>query len=276
MNRSFVICCCLLVASACAEATDGTAGPPEEEFAGITLSGLRWSFTWDIEDIDFSEGRWATTNDQGVTFTVETGWLSSYSAALAPCFAEEETEWARRGLIERLLGIRTARADHGVDIDPSALTGPIVEDLAGLTSTDSARLSFGPTDYCQLHYLIARADADTADPAPGVPMSLVTLRLNGHWTNGDEGGDLEVESSFNYGALFSLDGRAESPPRGHAQIEIRRNASLLFSGIEPNLLSENELAWQITKNLVDSTDLLLKEADFSDETEILSIQGQRK
>jgi hypothetical protein len=265
MNRSFVICCCLLVASACAEATEDTSDPLEEEFAGITLSGLGWSFTWDVDGIDSSEGGWSTTNDQGVTFTVESGWLSSYSAALAPCVAEEETEWARRGLIERLLGIGTALADHAVDIDPSALADPILEDLAGLQSSDSVPLSFSPTDYCQLHYLIARADAETTDPAPGVPMSLVTLRLNGHWTDGEDGGDLQVESSFNYGALFSLEGLAESPPGGQAQIEIRRKASLLFSGIEPNLLSENELGWQITKNLVDSSKFLFEEADFSDE-----------
>ena len=263
MKHAFVVCCCLLVVSACAGTTEEDLPAPAEAFAGIELSGLRWVFSWDLEGVELAEGSWSTTNDQGVTFTVESGWISSYSAALTPCVVETEPEWVSRGLIERLLGIRTARADHAVEVDPSALAAPVLEDLSALQSSDSIPLSFGLMDYCQLHYLVARADAETEDPEPGVRMALVTLLLNGHWSDGEDSGELQVESSLNYGALFSLEGIGESPPGGEARIELRRAAALLFSGVEPSLLSEAELAWKITKNLVDSTEFLLNDAEFS-------------
>ena len=261
MNRSCLLCCCLLVVSACSETTEATTDPPNEEFAGLSLSTLRWSFTWDLDDIVVSEGGWSTTNDLGITFTVTSGWLSSYSAALAPCLVEEEAEWASRGLIERFFGIGMARADHAVDIDPSSLPSPILEDLVTLAPSQSPFLHFEETLYCQLHYLIARADVATPNPTPETSMSLVTLRLSGFWEDGATSGPLDVESSFNYGALSSLDKATIPPPNKEVLVELRRSAASLFSGVSPSVLSPEELAWKVSQNIVDDTECILNEAE---------------
>jgi hypothetical protein len=265
MKNTCVVGCFLLLLSACAGESEEDSPMSEEVVAGIELSGLHWTFSWDLDGIEVDEGSWSTSNEAGVTFTVVSGWLSSYSAALTPCVTEEQDEWANRGLLERLLGIRAAWANHAYDIDPSALAAPILEDLLLLESSDSTPLSFGPTHYCQLHYLVARADPETVDPEPGVRMSLVTLLLNGYWSDGEDSGELQVESSLNYGALFALEDIAASLSGGEARIELRRSASALFSGVEPSAMSEAEVAWKITKNLVDSTELIFDAEDSSSE-----------
>ena len=96
-------------------------------------------------------------------------------------------------------------------------------------------------------------------------MSLVTLRLDGQWSIGQETGELLVESSFNHGALFDLKGLSSPPSNGQALIELRRDAAALFEGVDPRTVSENQLAWQLTENLVGSTELLFEGADFSDQ-----------
>jgi hypothetical protein len=262
MNRSCLLCCCLLVVLACSETTEDTTDPPNEDFDGLRLSALRWNFTWDLDSVAISPEGWSTTNDLGVTFTVTSGWLSSYSASLAPCLVEEEVEWAKRGLIEQFFSIGTARADHAVDIDPSSLPSPILEDLVTLEPSQSSSLAFEETLYCQLHYLIARADIGTPDPSPETSMSLVTLRLGGFWEDGAASGPLDVVSSFNYGSLSSL-GEATAPPStNQVLIELRRSAAGLFTGVSPSLLSPEELAWEVSQNIVDGTECIFNEAQF--------------
>ena len=265
MKHAFVVGCFLVFVSSCVGEVEDDMSSSEEVAAGIQLSGLQWAFSWDLDGVKSDGGSWSTSNDVGVTFTVVSGWLSSYSAALAPCVTEEQGELAQRGLLERLVGIRTAWANHAYDIDPSALATPILEDLSALESSASTPLLFGPTRYCQLHYLVARADPETIDPEPGVRMALVTLLLNGYWSDGEESGELQVESSLNYGALFGLEGMAAPLSGSEARIELRRSASALFLGVEPSTMSEAEVAWKITKNLVDSTELILDVADLSSE-----------
>ena len=124
----------LLVCAGC----DGTSGttPATSPVAneGVELTGLTWVLAWDTNGVVLHDNGWSTTNSDGTTFTVDSGGLASYSAELVPCAPSVDDEqvgfetspvWARRNLLERALGISLARADHGVDPDPSALREPI-------------------------------------------------------------------------------------------------------------------------------------------------------
>jgi hypothetical protein len=217
-------------------------------------------FSWETQGITQHEDGWSVTNPGGIEFTVESGWVSSYGAALAPCEAEENL-WAERGLMERILGIGIVRADHGAAADPSALDRPLLEDLSLLESSRSSMLSFEPTEYCQLHYLVARADPDTEAPAPASPMALRTLRIEGSWTAGEDNGLLSIESAFNYGALFSLESATASSAGPAVEIEVRRRLGRLFDDVDPRVQSGDELAWTVTRNLVETSEILIVEAE---------------
>jgi len=232
------------------------------DWDGFALSQLSWVFTWETQDITQHEEGWSVTNGDGIEFTVESGWVSSYSASLAPCEAEESL-WAERGLMERVLGIGIARADHGAVSDPSTLESPLLEDLSLLEGSRSSTLYFEPTEYCQLHYLVARADSDAEAPAPASPMALRTLRLDGSWTAGEDSGLLSIESAFNYGALFSLESATASSAGPAVEIEVRRQPSRLFDAVNPQLQSEEQLAWTVTQNLVQASEILIVEAEFA-------------
>lgn len=246
----------LLLATACVPEAASPADDAGEDWNGVQLSSLSWALTWDRSGVEpLADGGWNTTNDLGVQFHVERGWLSSYSASLAPCVTvgDSEQEWARLGLLERLLGIGLARADHSTEPDPSALDEPVLEDLVALDDVVLEELSFETQSYCRAHYLVARADADTPDPATDTTMALVTLRLEGHWSHGDETGPLEVESAFNYGALFELNPESTEGVGPQATVTLERRAARLFDSVEPGAQSTEVLSWQITENLVSDT-----------------------
>ena len=98
MRTTLPLLCFLLVVSACSEGTDGGPEPAADEWGGIDLSGLAWKFSWATAGIELEGPGWSTTNSEGLSFHIDSGWLSSYSTALAPCVTEEGMEWARRGL----------------------------------------------------------------------------------------------------------------------------------------------------------------------------------
>ena len=260
---AFLSLAALLVCTGC----DGTSGttpatsPAANE--GVEIAGLTWVLAWDTDGVVLHDNGWSTTNSDGTTFTVDSGELSSYSAELVPCVPSVDEEqlgfetspvWARRNLLERAFGISLARADHGVDTDPSALREPIVEDVGRLTASRSTPLLISPTTYCGVHYLVAQEGS-------GNSQNGVTLRLEGTWSKGEQSGTLDVASRFNYGALLDLDELSASSFGPEAMVVLRRSPRLLFEGINPTEMSPSGLAWEVTENIVTSSKIHIHEAE---------------
>jgi len=265
-QRLAALSCALLLASAGCESTSELTLPTSPGASeNVELTGLTWVFGWTTDGVSLNDKGWSTTNASGTTFTVESGWLSSYSAEFVPCVPSEQEGpleieaspvWAKRNVLERVLGIGRALADHGVDPDPSALQGPIIEDLGRLTARREAPLAIEPTTYCALHYLVAQEGSSNAQNG-------VTLRLTGTWSKGEQGGSLDVAGAYNYGALLELNELRASSFGPGAVVVLRRSPALLFEGVNPTEMSPSELAWKVTENIVTSSKIDIHEAEIT-------------
>ncbi len=255
----------VLLSTGCGSTSGPALTPSPGTSESVEITGLTWVLAWATDGVVLHDNGWSTTNSSGTTFTVERGWLSSYSAEFVPCVLSEDEEqeefeaspvWAGRNLLERALGISLARADHGVDPDPSAFRGPIVEDIGDLTVSRSGPLSVEPTTYCGLHYLVAQEGSNNAQ-------SGATLRLEGTWLKGEQGGSLDVAGAYNYGALLELNELSASSFGPGAVVVLRRSPALLFEGVDPTEMSPSELAWKVTENIVTSSKIDIHEAEIT-------------
>jgi hypothetical protein len=112
------------------------------------------------------------------------------------------TAWERA--LRQLAPVGLARAGHGDDTDVS-IAGALVEPLH---APATGRLSGvrGERPYCQLHYLVARADDETVTGPEAAWMGRLSLVLAGSWrAPGDAAWvPLELVSDAGYGRLEPL------------------------------------------------------------------------
>jgi hypothetical protein len=224
---------------------DGSEGP------SLELGQVRWELAWTGGPDGTAEaGPGSTTNDLGIAFVVEEGWLVDYSLTLVRC---ADTVAVTPGWLS-LLGVGTALAGHEAYEDPSAITPQWGERLTPLQAKRLARLVFEADRYCGAHWLIARGDAGTrADD--GTDLSGVSMALQATWSVDGDTGVIALDTDFTQGVVLEFPvGLAASPPRA-ASVAVVRDAARWFDGVDPRSMSHDAMAWQILTNLVNGASL---------------------
>jgi hypothetical protein len=208
---------------------------------------------------------WEVTNDLGYRVGVTGGYLVTRSLELVPCNPMPPIALLRE--IGDFLAPHPAYAGHSMIADPSALKNADVESLLNPQSHSPATMYLGPQEYCQAHYLIARADpaatrlptdADMVDktlwlegwfqrPADSrrVPFSVVTAVANGRSFNLPAGADGAV---LNTGSVS-------------AEIIVRRNLESIFDHVDFANMDAKRIGREVLANLIDDTEVELRVQD---------------
>lgn len=254
----------LLQACATDRAVDSgdRAAAPEAVRAdlSLTLRAARWRAGWGLAGADVrSEGGFRTTTDAGYTVTVSEGWLVDYSVTLVPC--DEPTE----SVALRMLGIGTAHAHHGEFDDPSQLEPVVVEEVADgeRPPVDLGGANFPGAEYCGVHWLLARGDADSLAP-DGSSAGGRSLHLVGTWERDGEVGPIQIGTSLAQGMLRTIDDAAVEGIGDGATITIDRQLGTMFDGIDFATAHGNLVDWEVVSNLVEQATVSIECAEVVD------------
>jgi len=244
-----------LLSTGCApvqgEALDLSGTPTFREDVALSLSGVDWGFGW--SGVTPDEDGWSVTNDLGITFSVAGGWLLNYSVTLVRCsetMANASTSWLS------LIGVGTAHAGHETYEDPSEVEAQWGEQLRMLKNGSLGERTFEGDEYCGVHWLIARADADVFGE-DGTELAGTSLSLEGSWRLGGENGDLQLRTDFTQGVVLRFPEHTQGVDGGpsFANLTLVRDASQLFDGIDPRIMNDYAVAWAMLENLANEVEL---------------------
>lgn len=257
--------CALLVLSGCQSADDGDA-PPAAEREPPAAGEVRYVLEWDTDGLEVAaDGSWRVVNDLGIEFTVERGWLTSYSTQLVPCWLVEGTARART-LGDWLWGLigGVAHAGHDDEPDPSLFEVPHVESLIDPQTRVLGTVQGVPSEtYCKAFYLVARSDDDAVDVPTTVPYERVSLYLEGTWRGDGETLPFVLSTNLNLGRNLDLiaDGEALriDPSEAGVEVVFRRRIAGWFEGLDPGLFDDDvALARALMPKLIDAVEAELR------------------
>ena len=243
---------CLVAATLLGACGDDVA---PESTAEQTPGTVSYSLEWDTSGVEpHHDGGWSVITDLGYEVAFESGWLVTYSVQLVPCTTARSPV---RQTIDRALAalnpFQTAWAGHGDDNDVSTTVG-IIEDLAGPTSQLRDQLPMGETEYCGLHYLVARADDEVTERPEGVDLDRLSLRADGSWTSpdGTTNGEFSIATSTGFGVILDLPGGAIIGDDDAPELAITRTLSASFDGVDFESASLVDVERALVRALVES------------------------
>lgn len=201
-------------------------------------------------------GGWTVTTDLGYQVEVRGGYMVSYRASLTACEAPSGDSTLAR--LWRGLGVSVAHASDGEELDPSATTRPQVEWLAAPTSILLGTLAFTSTQYCGIHYLVARGDGSTFQLPSDVGMIGRSLYLEGSYLAPGAHTPVEfvVDTSEGTGVLVPVDAAVDETlltGGGAAQVTIDRRLDTLTDRIDFSSIDPEGIAHEVLRNLARGT-----------------------
>ena len=228
-----------------ASSSEATAYPSE-----FTLSSVHYALSFSQGRATMlAEGGFSVTNDLGYEVTIQSGYLVTYSASLIHCHDETDS------LALFSLGIRSAYAGHSGISDFSAMEIPHVESLTAPVALDLGTIGFPAATYCQLHYLIARADDDAVGMPEDADMDRISLRVSGHYRapGGADALAFDLSTSAANGSVTDLgpllEG-ADCEEGAGLDVTVERDLGTLFDGAELDQMSDDALASRLLENLI--------------------------
>lgn len=248
-----------------------SAAPVSPEASGAPGS-LRYLLAWSWGSAVPADdgGSWRTTNDLGFEVEVTGGYLVTYSMQLVECeeadgaegSEESEVESASLGgMWQALFGGGLARAGHAyVEDGPAVMNIPQIEGLAAPRALDLGTRYVGEARYCSAHYLVARADDETADESwpEDVDMWRIALHLEGTWraAGDEEATPFEIRTNLGNARLDAL-AEALDTSTGSATLTVYRELGTLFDGVdfETEGADNDALARGVLAALIDHTEL---------------------
>ena len=255
--RTIVLSVCLL-ASLLLDGCQQPATPPQTR----TAHQVRYQLDWVLEGVTQTPDRtaWEVTNDLGYRVRVTRGYVTSYSMELVECRKDTAaTPLASLGTFLWSVVEGTASAGHATGTpNPAAIRPMQVESLTAPTAHQVGAALLAPQTYCQLHYLVARADRE----APGLPADLdmvdTSLHIDGTYRAPGTTADtpFTLHTAVAYGALF--DHTVNSSAALHVdtgtsatQVTVRRHLGRIFDGVDFVKMTDRMIAGQVLKSLVD-------------------------
>ena len=242
----------------------GTSEPVD---APSLTAQVTYHYDWDRRDVTFIDGaRWQVINNQGYMIQIEQGHVVNFETALVPCPVAEKTSWGlsthRWAHLIDLVSVTPAHAGHGDIADQSALTAGFVEFIGGPSIAKTIdRLM--PATYCDVHYLIARADPMTLRDDAMPDMTNRSLFIEGQYKAPGEQDwtAFVVDSSIAYGILRS---HAQAPPTTETialgeskrlNVNVRRPMKSMFQDVNFDGMNSSSIARLILRNLLEGTQL---------------------
>lgn len=205
--------------------------------------GIQYRLAWDTSGaLPHEEGGWLLPTADGATVWLQTGWLVSYSAELVQC----ETSAGLLGWLSP-----RAHAGHGDPYDNEArFAGPVAEDVVAAREGVWAEASVPDYRFCQLHYLVARADAGTGAPSSAPELGGTSVLLRGQRLVEGEWVHFEFQTGQATATLVDID--AVDTGESAVQVTIERDLSGLFAGVDFDA-SDVAIARQVLRNLREQT-----------------------
>ena len=210
-----------------------------------TQHQLVYHFTWHETAVVRSQQdqSWTMTNHFGYRVTVERGFVSSASLTLVPC--------ARETAVSPFT-VQRVYAGHGLsEADPSRWAGPLIESLTDGTQIELPMVSTSHDNYCQLHYLVAQAEA-TAVP----DMSNQTLFLTGTYTTAESATltPFTITTRLAWGGMIDIPALPQGNP---VEITIERQMASLLAEVDFEQMSADDQAMTVLRSLVENTAVTL-------------------
>jgi hypothetical protein len=162
----------------------------------------------------------------------------------------------------------TAYAGHSVGTpNPAAIRAMQVESLLAPAPRAAGAVTLLPQAYCQLHYLVARADRD----AHGLPIDLdmVDTSLHIEGTYRAPGGSTDVpfvvHTAAAYGTLLDRAVGASEPMHvdtgvSAVDVTVRRHLGKIFDGVDFVLMRPPVIAGQVLRSLIDHVEVAIRPA----------------
>lgn len=224
---------------------------------------LRYELRWKTDGVswDPSTQRFTLTNNLGVLFEIDRGYLVNYSAELTECDPDPEP-WGWR-----LLSLPRAWAGHAEgSASPSAVWTQRVERLGPGEPLEFGRVQPPAQRYCGVHYLVARANPNPTGEPDDLPLEGVSLYLEGRAQHpGGLPQPFVVQTGLPVGVLTHLyplgaygddaQALALDTAQGGATVRITRDLAAVFQGADPATMSARTLERHLLGNLADSATL---------------------
>lgn len=221
-----------------------------------------FSLEWDLTGTERSADGAALVvrTDLGYRVWLQRGFLASHPLDLVEC-AEPVPPLARLAAgAAALLAPAPAWAGHVLSLNPSAFRPATVESLPAAAPTTSTRVLVAGRRYCELNYLVARADAGASGLPDDLAMTGKSLYLEGMFAApGASPEPFTIATSVTAGRRFAL--RRPGDATGDAVVHVRRRMASLFDGVDFVRQPRSEWPHHILANLVDDLDVVFATAE---------------
>ncbi len=229
-----------------------------------TEGDIQYEMVWNIDGVEFDEDGtgWTVTSALGYTVHVDTAYVVSYTTQLVECddhTHDDATAWLSNALIPN-----SAEAGHGGERDPSLMDQPVIEDFASPTDFILGQITVPTINYCQGHYLVARA-YDTAQNLPeDVDMIGSSLYMAGTYILSDstEAHEFIIDTNLANGTLVDLtyyDNPAHvAIGEDTAQIQVVRELSTLFDTVDFVSMDDDARSQAVLWQLMDTARIDIK------------------
>jgi hypothetical protein len=224
----------LLVLAGLAACGDGVATPDEVIVQAAGTTG--YTLDWDLSGAALDDDGWSILTDLGYEVRLDSGWLVNYTVQLIPC----ETAQVESSAVEFMR---------------------VVEDLAHPLSTTSSDVGLGQSDYCSLHYLVARADQEVVERPEDIELERLSLTLSGSWTGADGlgTGEFELATALGFGVILALPDELVLGPGDAAHFVITRQLDEVFAGVDFATSDTEDLERAVVRGIVESATLTVRE-----------------
>ena len=226
---------------------------------------IHYALTWNTQNVTFEDTGISLTSNLGANIEIRVAYVVLYSTQLVACESDPNSivgkiyDWFRPSL---------AYAGHGGENrDPSAMLIPTVEDLVQAQRIDLGSQTVSDRVYCQIHYLIGRAE-DNAQFLPEEHELLgSSLYLEGSWSQGAslESTDFIIDTSTAYGALKSLYPQGSYGEESSAyeldmnqfgaSVVIERSLGGMFDDIDWLEMNDTEVERKVLSNIIDQVNI---------------------
>ena len=244
----------------------GVAGEPigadvlidtfDEDGDPIVREEVRYTLDWDWEGARrLPAGGWEVRSDLGYVVRVTAGRLVTRNIELIPCHAVRALS-PQASLLRSLFAVPAWAGHSSLVPNESKISRSYAEDLADPRRMFLESLTVTDPEYCQAHYLVARAKGS----APGD----LALDVTGTWTRSGDGDGVafRIQSAAAYGQFLELsrDSGARLERRmivGGIDLTVSRSLSTMFDGIDFSSGAVAGQGMQVMRTLVAGTQFLV-------------------
>ena len=224
----------------------------------IVEEEVRYTLDWNWDGAaKLPDGGWEVESDLGYLVRINAGRLVTRNIELVPCHPAAGLA-PQASVLQSLLAAPAWAGHSSLMPNESKISKSYREDLADPGRKFLESRTVTDPEYCQAHYLLARA----TQSAPGA----LALDVSGTWTHSGNGsaGDFRIQSPYAFGRLLALRTEAGVPVSrrsivGGLDLTVRRSLSTMFDGIDFGDANVADRGMQVMRTLVSNTVFVIAE-----------------